>query len=366
MHDLRRMKQSWKGALIPLMLWSSCGDGVETARPVVGAITESVYASGVVKAAGQYQVYPTVSGAVLALLVHEGDTVKAGTPLLRIDDRSSSAGQRIATAQLQLLERNASESGPVLVQLREAAQQARERYELDSTNAARQRALWDQDIGSKAELEQRELAFSTSKAGWIRAVKSLAETRDRLRTELAVARSNAAISSAGNDDRTPTSLIDGVVYDLMVEPGELATPQRPIAVIGSGEDLYLELEVDEKDIAQVEVGQRAYVSLELYPRVFAATVTRIIPLMDPRSRTFRVEARFTERPPRLYPNITAEANIELRRKEKALTIPASYLVDSTHVRTADDELRPVRTGLRDLERVEITEGIDSTTQLLRP
>ena len=71
------------------------------------------------------------------------------------------------------------------------------------------------------------------------------ETRDRLRTELEVARNNALISTAGSDDRTPRSLIEGIVYDLMVEPGELATPQKPVAVVGSASDLYLELEVDD-------------------------------------------------------------------------------------------------------------------------
>lgn len=344
-----------------------CAPKHETTKPTIGPITESVYASGVVKAAGQYQVYPSVSGPVLALFVHEGDTVKAGTVLLRIDDRGSSASQRIATAQVQLLERNASENGPVLAQLRETLEQARDKYVLDSTNFDRQLALWQQQIGSKADLEQRELAFRTSKAAWIRAAKSLAETRDRLRTDLEVARNNATISSAGNDDRMPASLIDGVVYDLMVEPGELATPQKALAVIGSAEDLYLELEVDEYDIRLVKPGQRALITLDSYDgTAFEAEVTRIIPLMDQRSRTFKVEARFKEYPPQLYPNLTAEANIVLRTKENALTIPAAYLLPGDYVRTGPDERVQVRTGARDLEKVEILEGITADTELYKP
>lgn len=347
-------------------LVGACGTDHETVTPTVGPITESVYASGVVKAAGQYQVFPTVTGTVLELLVSEGDTVKAGTPLLRIDDRSAGALSRSSAAQVRLLERNASEEGPVLAQLREAVEQAGDRFKLDSANFERQKALWAQGIGSRSEFEQRELAFTTSKASLNRAVKSLQETRDRLRTDLEVARNNSVINSAGNEDRTPRSLIDGVVYDLMVEPGELASPQRPVAVVGSATDLFLELEVDEKDIALMQVGQNVSVTLELYEHAFDATVTRIIPLMDPRSRTFTVEARFKEAPPKLFPNITAEANILLRMKEDALTIPAGYLVDETHVLTGKDERRAVRTGLRDLERVEIIEGVDSSTVLYKP
>lgn len=360
------MIPSWKGLLVALPLLASCGSDRETTTPMVGPITESVYASGVVKAAGQYQVFPTVTGQVTALLVKEGDTVKAGTPLLRIDDRSTSASARSASAQVRLLEQNASENGPVLAQLRESLSQARERYTVDSANYERQKTLWAQQIGSKSELEQRELAYSTSKAAVTKASKALAETRDRLRTELEVARNNAAISTAGNEDRTPVSLIDGIVYDLLVETGELATPQKPIAVVGSATDLYLELEVDEKDIARVQAGQRVAVTLELYDEAFEARVTRIIPLMDPRSRTFTVEARFTTAPPRLFPNITAEANIMLQQKQRAITIPAGYLVDGKHVLVGEDESREVRIGLRDMERVEVLEGIDSTTVLYKP
>ncbi|MBL8010041.1 MAG: efflux RND transporter periplasmic adaptor subunit [Flavobacteriales bacterium] len=350
-----------------LLLLSGCGREQETIRPTVGPITESVYASGIVKAAGQYQVYPTVTGTVMALLVKEGDTIAAGTPLVRIDDRTAGASARISTAQVRLLEQNAADSGPVLTQLREAVEQARDRYTVDSTNYARQKALWAQQIGSRNELDQRELAFTTSRAGYTRAVKALQETRDRLRTELEVARNNAAISGAGNDDRTPRSLIAGVVYDLLVEPGELATPQKAIAVLGSATDLYLELEVDEYDIRLVMPGQRALITLDSYDgTAFEAEVTRIIPLMDPRSRTFKVEAHFKRTPPQLYPNLTAEANIVLRTKENALTIPAAYLLPGDHVLTGPDQRVPVRTGARDLEKVEILEGITADTELYKP
>lgn len=364
---IRTMKtQAWvAGAL--LIVLAACGSDDGTITPTVGPITESVYANGFVKAQGQYQVYPTATGAVLQLLVKEGDTVKAGQPLMRIDDRISGAGERSAAAQVQLLERNAAENGPVLVPLKDAAEQARSKYLLDSTNYERQKNLWGQQIGSQAELEQRELAFTTSRAAWVRANKTLAETRDNLRTQLEVARNNATISTAGQQDRMPASLIDGIVYDLMIEPGELATPQKAVAVIGSADDLYLELEVDEFDIRQVHAGQPVLVTLDSYGKeVFEAAVSRIIPLMNERSRTFKVEARFTQKPPRLYPNLTAEASIVIRTKENALLVPAAYVVDGGYVLTGKKEKTAVKTGLRDMEQVEVLEGIDSGTRIHKP
>ena len=230
---------------------------------------------------------------------------------------------RAAEAQVRLLERNASETGPVLAQLKEALGQARDKAEVDSVNYARQVALWSQQIGRKNELDQRELAYTTSKAARNRAVQALDEARNRLRTELDVARNNAAMGSAGNDDRTPRSLMDGVVYDLMIEPGELATTQRAVALVGRADQFIVELEVDEYDITKVKPGLAVRISLDSYNGyAFQGKVTRIVPNMDLRSRTFRVEASFTELPPRLFPNLTVEASIVLNFKNMALTIPA--------------------------------------------
>lgn len=354
-------------AMSILFLFSGCAEENDTITPTVGTITESIYASGVVKAAGQYQVIPSANGKLLALLVQEGDTVKAGQALMRIDDRTSSLSTNNAFAQLRNLERNVRDDGPVLGQLLTALQQAKDKLAVDSANYARQKALWEKQIGSRAEFDQRELAFNSSRSVYERAQKAIVETRDKLRTELEVARNTVAINTAGNDDRTPRSLIDGIVYDLMIEPGELATTQKPVAVIGSATDLYLELEVDEYDIRQVKPGQKVFVSLDSYAdQAFEAEITRIIPFMDERSRTFKVEARFTERPPTLYPNFTVEASIVLSTKENALMVPASYVVEDRFVLTGNTERTPVKIGARDLQSVEILDGVDANTTIYKP
>ena len=74
--------------VLSLVFFTGCKNDVDTINPTIGTITESVYASGIVKAAGQYNVIPTSNGTLLALLVQEGDTVKAGQPLMPIDDRT--------------------------------------------------------------------------------------------------------------------------------------------------------------------------------------------------------------------------------------------------------------------------------------
>jgi hypothetical protein len=58
--------------------------------------------------------------------------------------------------------------------------------------------------------------------------------------------------------------------------------------------------------------------------------------MDARSRTFKIEAHFTSAC-KLYPNLTAEANIIIQTKENTITIPRSYLVDNDYVIVNNDE-----------------------------
>jgi HlyD family secretion protein len=125
--------------------------------------------------------------------------------------------------------------------------------------------------------------------------------------------------------------------------------------------------VDEYDIVRVQPGQDVIITMDSYKgQVLEGAVSLVDPLMNERTRTFTVEAVFKQAPPVLYPNLTAEANIVLARKERALTIPAAYVVDERYVLVGKDERREIQIGLRDLQRVEVISGIDSTTVIAHP
>jgi hypothetical protein len=76
--------------------------------------------------------------------------------------------------------------------------------------------------------------------------------------------------------------------------------------------------------------------------------------MDACSRTFKIEAHFYKCP-KLYPNLTAEANIIIQTKENDY-YPRSYLVDNDYVIVNNDEKRKVKNRLSDYQKVEILEG----------
>ncbi|HRD52850.1 MAG TPA: efflux RND transporter periplasmic adaptor subunit, partial [Flavobacteriales bacterium] len=264
---------------------SACGPNRETTNPVVGPITEAVYASGVIKSHDQYQAFAAVSGIVAEVHVHAGDSVHMGDALFTIDDRSTNLGAQRAELALELLRQNAGPGSPVIEQMRLAAEQARTRLANDSALYARQKALWEKQIGSRAELDNRELAYTSSRNALLSAQKAFAETRTRLSNELRLAENELALRRAAQGDHTVRSQLDGRVYDVLIERGELANPQRALATLGRADGFLIELQVDEYDIVRVKPGQDVLITMDSYKgQVLEGTVSRVDPLMNERTR----------------------------------------------------------------------------------
>lgn len=147
----------------------------------------------------------------------------------------------------------------------------------------------------------------------------------------------------------------------------MANTQTPVAVIGDAHHFYLELQADEYDIARIRVGQPVFVTLDSYRgRAFEAVVEKIYPIMNEKSRSFTIDAGFVKQPPVIYPNLTLEANIVIQTKEKALTIPRSYLQEGDYVMLENKQKRKVTTGLKDYQQVEIVDGLTAADVIIKP
>ncbi|TCZ66938.1 efflux RND transporter periplasmic adaptor subunit [Flaviaesturariibacter aridisoli] len=347
------------------LLLAACGSNTEKIYPESGPITEAVYASGAVRSRDQYEVHATVSGTIRQLYVTEGDLVRAGQPLLTLQQEAPrlSAESAELNAQYSSEARNADR----LAALRATVDQSKARFDNDATLYQRQQQLWKEGIGTRNELDARALAFRTSRDAWRAAQLQYSDAQRQVAQVAALARKNASVARAQLGDFTVRSSLNGRVYSVLRKQGELVGPQVPIAIIGAGDDFLLELQVDEYDIAKVQLGQPVVVTMDSYRgQAFDARLSKIDPIMNERTRSFLVEAQFTKRPERLYPNLTVEANIVLQTKPQALTIPRSYLVDDGHVLLADKKKRAVKTGLRDYQRVEILSGLGKDEAIIKP
>ncbi|NND95441.1 MAG: efflux transporter periplasmic adaptor subunit, partial [Flavobacteriales bacterium] len=116
----------------------------------------------------------------------------------------------------------------------------------------------------------------------------------------------------------------------------------------------------------VSIGQLIYITLDAYNgQVFEAHVTRINPLKDERTQTFEVEGLFTSPPPKLYAGLSGEANIVISSIQDILSIPLDYLTSEGLVITDDGE-KTIELGLRNLNKVQVLSGLDTSTTIYRP
>jgi HlyD family secretion protein len=351
--------------LVIAILIASCGKKVESTKPIVAPITESVYASGVVKSKNQYQAFATVNGIIEHVFVSEGDTVKKGDIILTISNETQKLNKENARLNADFNDINANKT-----KLNDAKLQidlAYSKFKNDSMLYFNQKDLWQKDIGTKVELDQRELAFKNAKVTYLASLIRFEDLSRQLQFASSQSKKNLEISNKLASDYTLRSEIDGRVYSLNKLKGELVTSQTPLCVIGDKSEFILEMQIDENDILKLRSGQVIYVTLDSYRgKVFEAKLTKIYPLMNERNKTFDVEAEFIKQPEILYPNITLEANIVIHTKNDALLIPRDYITDDNKVTSIQGETKTVTTGLKDFKFVEILSGIDQTTELIKP
>jgi RND family efflux transporter MFP subunit len=348
-----------------LALLMACGPKKESIQPSSGPISESVYASGIVKSKQQYQVFARSNGTLEKIMVREGDAVQKGQVLFTISNEVSELNTLNAklAAQNNDLKANADK----VEELSLTVALSKKKMENDRLLYERQQSLWRDEIGSKVELEQRELAYNASKMNYESGQLRLQELKRQLQFADRQSKNSLAMSQSMLGDYAVKSELHGTVFRIFKEVGEMVNPQTPLAIVGDAQQFYLELQVDENDIVQLQINQTVYVTMDSYKgQTFEARIERIGSLMNERSRTFLVEAVFAKAPPRLYPNLTAEASILLQKKEKALTIPRTYLMEGDSVLISPTEKKKVRVGLKDYNRAEILEGLQATDKIYRP
>ena len=348
-----------------LLVLISCGKKVEKVNPQIESVSESVYASGIVKSRNQYQVYATVNGMIQEIVVTEGDTVKKGDPLIRILNQPS----RLNTYNAKL----AADFADVFANS-DKINEAKVTKELtliklhnDSLLFVRQQNLRSQGIGSLIDIEQRELAYRSSKENYEVASFRYRELKRQLDFASKQSKTNLEITKALAGDYVIRSEINGKVYKIYKEKGEFANTLNPIAVVGDDKDFLIEMKVDEYDIGRIKINQRVLFTMDSYKgKLFEASISKVEPLMNEDSRSFTVKAEFVTKPEVLYPNLSVEANIVILTKNKALTIPRNYLIGDSLLLVNKTEKRRVKIGLSDYQKVEIIKGLNTSDIIYKP
>ncbi len=234
---------------------------------------------------------PKVAGRVIAVAVREGDRVKAGDLLMKLDLGETTiavereeAGVRSAEAKVDDLEagsRNAEISAAIAeVNDRKAAVQ------LALKEHDRQMALLHEGVTTQRESDLAQTELERARASQKVSEQRLALARDGFRSDqTAAAKADAQRAAAmlkqsvilaqESEIRAPA---DGVILHRLAEPGQLIAAGRPVITMAFADRLYVRTFIPEAKLGKVKMGMAASVSVDAHPnKTFPARISEISP-----------------------------------------------------------------------------------------
>lgn len=346
----------------------ACGGSGDYKNPEVKPLLEAVYASGFVVSKNEYQVFAQAEGYVTEIVALEGATVKKGDVIFIIESQQQNARYRIAKEAYDMASQNDQNGSPVLNEAEAAVRSATTKMRYDSVNLVRYDNLLKQNATPRAEYDRIKLTFENAKNDLLLQRSRYRKVKNQLFLELKNAENQWKISSEESGRYSVRSDVDGRVYRILKEKGELARRNEAVAVLGSKDSFYLQLSVDEMDIRKVKEGQEVWVKIDAFAdQTFHAGVTNVHPLVDSRQQSLRVDADFTEPLQRGFSGLAVEANIVIQKKDKALVIPKSALLEGDSVMIDGKQGKQkvkIRKGIETLDEIEVLEGLDAESRFL--
>jgi len=284
---------------------SAATDPGATVAPPSGST--ALDASGYVVAQRQATVSAKALGRVIDLRIEDGQRVREGEIVARLDDTNTLAGLQAAKAQL-------------------AQSQA-------SLEAAR---IAVADAGPIFERMQKQHAasvisaqdFDAAKANY-NAVQSDLNVKQRM---MEVAQAEVQVAQRNEDDMTVRAPFDGVITVKVAQKGEIVSPMSAgggfartgIGTIVDMDSLEVEVDVSENFINRVHVGQPSTVRLNAYPDwSIPGAVKAIIPTADRSKATVKVRVGFKEKDPRILPEMGARVSFLNEAPAAASSAPSS-------------------------------------------
>lgn len=297
---------------------------------------QSVVASGRVQAPHRVDIGAQITGTVTQVPVAEGQAVRAGQALIELDSTEARAAMQqadVAVAQAQARLRQLRE-----VQVPVAEQSLRQaRVNLDNARAQlkRHEDLFGKGFIGQAALDDTRKSVELAEAQWRSAQKQADATQptgsDTAVAEgaLAQARASADLARARLGYTRIVAPVDGTLISRDVERGDVVQAGKTLMVLSPEGETQLVLQIDEKNLNLLALGQRAQASADAYPRQrFAADLVFINPGVDAQRGSVEVKLRVAAPPPYLKQDMTVSVDIEVARRPQALLVPTDAVHDA--------------------------------------
>ena len=293
--------------------WRESPVAVTVVYPTRGPAVEAIYATGTVEPSVVLPIASRAAGNLIELPVDEGDQVRKGQTLARLDDAD----------------------------LANTVQELDARARLARLNLQRMQELAQRKVVAAVDLDQA-------------------------RAELEAAEAVLRRAKAQRGFLTLSSPADGLIIRRDGEVGQFIPAGQAVFTLSCCAPLRVTADVDEEDIPRVRVGQKVVLHADALPdQVFDGEVSQITPKGDPVARTFRVRIRLADLAG-LQIGMTVDANLIVTERQDALLVPSTALQKGALWLVADGKLRrqPVRTGVAGALRTEILDRLPMDAQIV--
>jgi len=291
---------------------------VEISLAESGSISAFYSGTATLEAEEESLVVAKTGGIVLEIIAEEGDLVKSGDILARLEDD-------------------------------------RPRLEMDRARANMSRL--ENDYKRNEEVYAKQLVSS--------------EEYERVKFEYEQERANFKLAELELSYTRISTPIDGVVSERMIKVGNLVQENAPVFRVTDFDPLLAVLHVPERELPILQLGQPVNLLVDaLMGERFQGEVLRISPVVDPDTGTFKVTAAIRDESKRLKPGMFGRVSIVHDVRDNAVLMPKSALIaqaGESAVFVVEDgkaHRRLVETGYTDGGKVEILSGLDSGAQVV--
>ncbi len=354
---------------------------VRTTKLRRAALEQHVVVSGRVRVPMRVQLSAQVAGLVVAVGATEGQRVEPGDLLVQINDaelRAAAAQGKAVVDQARARVDQLKRVGRIVAT--QALREAETNLEAAEAELGRTAELFAKGALPEVELDRTRRAVERA-----RAQRTAAEAQQIASSELG-ADSRLALTAlleaqaqlAGAEARLSQTRIlagqKGLLLMRDVEPGDVVQPGRVLMVMAADSEVELVFEADERNVALIQLGQKASVAADAYPEsVFAAKVSYLAPSIDPVRGSVEVRLVVDDPPDFLKPEMTVSVDLTVASKKDVAVLPSEavrgamtpspwvFVVDGGRVRR-----RPVKLGIRGNGALEVVSGLVAGAEVVLP
>ena len=348
------------------------GPEVATEQVVRRDFVQTVVASGHVETPHRVDIGAQITGSVVRVPVAEGQNVKAGDLLVELNSAELGASARqaeLAVTQAQARLRQLREvQAPVAEQNLRQAQ-----VNLDNARSTlrRNQDLFEKNFIGEAGLEDSRKAVDLADAQVHSARKQL-ETAGAAGSDTAMAvaavaeaQANAQAARARSAYTLIRAPMDGTLIGRNVEVGDVVQPGKVLMTLSPAGRMQLVVEIDEKNLRLLALGQKALASADAYPQQrFASELVYINPGVNAQTGAVEVKLDVLSPPAMIRQDMTVSVDIEVARRPQTLLIPSSAVHDAEgsspwvlRVQDGHGVRCTLRLGLRSGGWVEVLDGL---------